>query len=214
MKGNKPVIKGNDKNNYAEILGDGNDTLLLSVNTRLNGDLLSRIGEDYLELGEVKNYSKTNELSKNLSNSILRVFGNISGFEHININGNYIRHALYGGGVLSNKGYLHSDGGDLILELNGIGNGGTLALGDTNLDNTFGSGNKSKHIKTNSAIINAHVNRNNKNDQDNPTINFDIKKNLPITESQRGQDQTTEILDSDTYNDLNDIHHSIGCRPN
>lgn len=145
---NGTIINGNTD------LGNGNDNLTLDDKTQINGDLLGGDGVDTLTFN--------NSTTKSNDDNII-IFGNIDSFENMDIDtnvtffenskvtgtdsikissdGNLIlridstngnSHALSG-----NTGTISSEGGKLLLALNGVGEGETISFGGTSLDETM-----------------------------------------------------------------------------
>ena len=135
-------------------LGDGNDKLMITNTVQINGNLNGGLGKDILNLGEITTIKTTPNLN---------IFHEINGFENINTNGNItlfetakitganninlengnlvlrvdptvtsngkiIGHALYG-----NSGTVTSSNGNLVIGLNGVGEGATVSLGGTTI---------------------------------------------------------------------------------
>ncbi len=70
-------------------LGDGSDSLTVSTNSQLNGNIVGGLGEDFLTLGDmpvVQNESLRRTGADNSGGS-LNIYHNIDGFEKINVEG-------------------------------------------------------------------------------------------------------------------------------
>ncbi len=197
VKNDIAVIKGDDSNNTVDILG----------NSIINGGIDLGGGEDTLNLGS--------KLVR--TPSTINIFNNISGAENLNFNGDVfiseqaqitgakeiniesgnltlgidlnkvkdgklVGHALYG-----NDGKIISNGGNLILGVNGLFEDLTVSMGDTKIDS-----NVNMDIKTNSLVLDSKV-------QENGDIKVFLMENLPIYGDTNGS----------SYNGLNAIYKSI-----
>lgn len=110
--------------------------------------------------------------------------------------GKVTQHALFTTG--KTKLALHSNGGQLILGLNGIGNDGSVDLGNTTLDKTFVP---NKNIKTDSLVTYA---KNIDSKDGHTAINFAVKKDLSLID-----EYNEKTLSPKIYGNLNEVYHSI-----
>ena len=193
-------ILGTSIINGAIDLGDGNDTLSIVNTVQINGELDGGSGNDILNLGKMTT-------GKTISN--LNILHNISNFENINTNGNITLfetvkitganditlesgnlvlrvdptvtvdgkvtgHALYG-----NNGMLTSNGGNLVIGLNGLGEGAIISMGGTTITpNTDDSWWKdTDHIKTNSLVLDGKLSA------DGKDINITVLESIPLAPS-------------------------------
>ncbi len=151
---NEITLNGDSIINGNLDLKEGNDKLTLANTVQINGNLDGGSGNDILNLGEIS-------VAKASSN--LNILHDIAGFENINANGNITLfemanvtgadditlesgnlvlrvnptvtadgkvtgHALYG-----NNGTLTSTGGNLVVGLNGLGEGAIISMGGTTI---------------------------------------------------------------------------------
>lgn len=152
------TLKGNSIINGNIDLGAGDDNLTISDSVQLNGDLLDEDGNDTLTF----NNNGVSTFNNGVDNNI-NIFNKVEGFENINVatdvtlfesaevtgakniaiqkDGNLIlridstngnSHALSG-----NTGVISSEGGKLLLALNGVGEGETIDFGNNKLDDTI-----------------------------------------------------------------------------
>lgn len=152
------TLKGNSIINGNIDLGAGDDNLTISDSVQLNGDLLDEDGNDTLTFNNNGVSTFNNEVDNNIN-----IFNKVEGFENINVatdvtlfesaevtgakniaiqkDGNLIlridstngnSHALSG-----NTGVISSEGGKLLLALNGVGEGETIDFGNNRLDDTI-----------------------------------------------------------------------------
>ncbi|MGL5411852.1 MAG: autotransporter domain-containing protein [Cetobacterium sp.] len=206
IKNDVAVIKGSEGKNNLSLMGDtivngevnlglGDDQLIVSNTTQLNGDLNGGEGNDILILGD----------SKDLDTS-LNIYHGVNGFEKISVDKNvvlfetssinsgdidlnsdnlvlrvdlsqtdkdgyYTGHALY-----NHKGKIVSNGGKLMVALNGIGKDSIIALNGTEIelfaDNPNDSSLLNEILTTNSLVLDARLTSDNKN------ILIGVKKSL------------------------------------
>ena len=232
-------ISGNSIINGAIDLQGGNDTLSIANTVQLNGELNGGVGKDILNLGEAS-------IAKTAPN--LNILHNITGFENINTNGNItlfettkiadadkinlesgdlllrvdptitkdnkvIGHALYG-----NNGTLTSKGGNLVVGLNGLGEGAIISMGGTTItpDTNDKWWKDTDHIKTNSLVLDGKLSA------DGKDIDITVKESIPLDPSVPIPPVNPEppiippvnpeppiIIDSLLYEKLNKIYQSI-----
>ncbi|MCI6153121.1 MAG: autotransporter domain-containing protein, partial [Fusobacterium perfoetens] len=236
---NGTIINGNID------LDKGNDNLTLDDKTQINGDLLGGDGFDTLTF----NSNGASTFSEDSEEKNINIFHSISEFENINIgtkvtlfedtevteadnitiqkDGNLIlridstngnSHALSG-----NKGTISSEGGKLLLALNGIGEGETINFGDTSLDETM-KGNEEglKEITIDTISLLHNIKKINANSVKVTTVsdipyvnNINYNQLNKIYQSMRITDQVKEfnITDDKTLTEftkyLNDIYAGI-----
>lgn len=229
------TLKGNSIINGNIDLGDGADNLIIANTVQINGELLGGNGGDTLTF----NSGDTSTFALNESN--INIFNNVDGFETINIatnvtffetsqvtgannisikkDGNLILRIdstnNYSNAFSNNTGTISSEGGKLLLALNGIGEGETINLGKINLDDTI-KGNEigySSDITLDTTSLLYTLARGEGN-----TIKVNTVENLPvlppIEETPEEDDVTPPIEDNNTsnideYNNLNSIYQSI-----
>lgn len=153
------TLKGNSIINGNIDLGAGDDNLTISDSVQLNGDLFGGVGEkDTLTFNNNGVSAFNNEVDNNIN-----IFNKVEGIENINVatdvtlfesaevtgakniaiqkDGNLIlridstngnSHALSG-----NTGVISSEGGKLLLALNGVGEGETIDFGNNKLDSSI-----------------------------------------------------------------------------
>lgn len=186
--------------NGAIDLGDGNDTLSIANTIQINGELDGGSGNDILNLGEASITKATQNLN---------ILHDITGFENINTNGNITLfettkvtganninlengdlilrvdptitsngkvtgHALYG-----NNGMLTSNGGNLVIGLNGLGEGAIISMGGTTItpDTNDNWWKDTDHIKTNSLVLDGKLS------EDGKDINITVLESIPLDPS-------------------------------
>ena len=197
---NVASISGASIINGAVDLQDGNDTLSIANTVQINGELDGGTGNDILNLGETS-------IAKATPN--LNILHNITGFENINTNGNVTLfetvnvtgaenitlesgnlvlrvdptltvdgkvtgHALYG-----NNGTLTSTGGNLVVGLNGLGEGTIISMGGTTITPDTGDSwwKDTDHIKTNSLVLDGKLSA------DGKDINITVLESIPLEPS-------------------------------
>ena len=204
---NNTIINGNID------LGAGADKLSIDNTVQLNGDLLGGVGDDSLTFNS-KGISTFGSGDENNIN----IFNRVDGFENINVatdvtlfesaevvgagsiaiqkDGNLVlridstnsnNHALS-----KNTGTISSEGGKLLLALNGVGEGETISFGDTSLDETMKGneeGLKEATIDTTSLLHNIKK-------IDNKTVEVSTEENIPY-------------VNAVNYNELNRIYQSL-----
>lgn len=221
------TLKGNSIINGNIDLGDGDDNLIIANTVQINGELLGGNGGDTLTF----NSGDTSTFALNESN--INIFNNVDGFETINIatnvtffetsqvtGANNISIKKDGNLILridstnnnsnafsNNTGTISSEGGKLLLALNGIGEGETINLGKINLDDTI-KGNEigySSDITLDTTSLLYTLAR-----EEGNTIKVNTVENLPllppIDETPEEDNATSNI---DEYNNLNSIYQSI-----
>ncbi|MGL4902207.1 MAG: beta strand repeat-containing protein, partial [Cetobacterium sp.] len=230
---NNIKILGNSIINGNVIFGDGNDLLTITNSVQINGDLKGGLGNDTLNLGE-KTVDKTS--------SNLNIFHDISGFETINTKGNvtlfetarindgnlniesgnltlrvnpldkdengHIKgHALFG-----NNGTLTSNGGNLVIGLNGLGEGAIISMGGTTIapETNDSWWKDTDHIKTNSLVLDGKLSA------DGKDINITVLESIPLEPSIPVPPIEPEppiapptVVDSLLYEKLNKVYQSI-----
>lgn len=200
-------------------LGNGNDNLTIANTVQINGNLDGGQGDDTLNLGiattirantTLNIFNNINGFEKINTNGIITVFETVkitdanilieSGELTLRVNPNkttiengetkIIGHALY-----ANNGVLSSNGGNLIIGLNGISVGSILSMGGTtlNLD--------SNYIKTNSSILDAERSANGKD------IYIKIFDSIPVNPP--ADSNPPIIINSALYAKLNTVYQSI-----
>lgn len=196
---NGTIINGNID------LGAGDDKLSINNTVQLNSDLFGGDGSDSLTFN-----------GKDENN--INIFNKVGGFENINVatdvtlfesaevtgadsitiqkDGNLIlridstngnSHALSG-----NTGTISSNGGKLLLALNGVGEGETISFGDTTLDESMKgneNGFKEATVDTTSLLHNIEK-------IDDKTVKVSTEDNIPY-------------VNDVNYNELNTIYQSI-----
>ena len=197
---NVASILGTSIINGAIDLGDGNDTLSIANTVQINGELDGGSGNDILNLGEASITKATQNLN---------ILHDITGFENINTNGNITLfettkvtganninlesgnvilrvdptvtvdgkvtgHALYG-----NNGMLTSNGGNLVIGLNGLGEGAIISMGGTTItpDTNDNWWKDTDHIKTNSLVLDGKLS------EDEKDINITVLESIPLAPS-------------------------------
>ena len=204
---NGTIINGNID------LGAGDDKLSIDNAVQLNGDLLGGTGIDNL----IFNPKGVSTFGGEDDNNI-NIFNKVEGFENINVatdvtlfesaevtgakniaiqkDGNLIlridstngnSHALSG-----NNGTISSNGGKLLLALNGVGEGETISFGNTSLDESMKGnekGFKEATIDTTSLLHNIEK-------IDDKTVKVSTEENIPY-------------VSDVNYNELNTIYQSI-----
>lgn len=197
---NVASILGTSIINGAIDLGDGNDTLSIANTVQINGELDGGSGNDILNLGEASITKATQNLN---------ILHDITGFENINTNGNITLfettkvtganninlengdlilridptitsngkvagHALYG-----NNGMLTSNGGNLVIGLNGLGEGAIISMGGTTItpDTNDNWWKDTDHIKTNSLVLDGKLSA------DGKDINITVLESIPLAPS-------------------------------
>ena len=197
---NVASISGASIINGAVNLEDGNDTLAIANTVQINGDLNGGLGKDILNLGE----TSITKVTPNLN-----ILHNITGFENINTNGKITLfettkitgadkinlesgnlvlrvdptitangkvtgHALY-----ENNGTLISNGGNLVIGLNGLGEGTIISMGGTTItpDTDDSWWKDTDHIKTNSLVLDGKLSA------DGKDINITILESIPLEPS-------------------------------
>ena len=204
---NGTIINGNID------LGAGDDKLSIDNTVQLNGDLLGGTGIDNLIF-----YPKGVSTFGGEDDNNINIFNKVEGFENINVvtdvtlfesaevtgadsitiqkDGNLIlridstngnSHALSG-----NNGTISSNGGKLLLALNGVGEGETISFGNTSLDESMKgneNGLKEATIDTTSLLHNIEK-------IDDKTVKVSTEENIPY-------------VSDVNYNELNTIYQSI-----
>lgn len=204
---NGTIINGNID------LGAGDDKLSIDNTVQLNGDLLGGTGIDNL----IFNPKGVSTFGGEDDNNI-NIFNKVEGFENINVatdvtlfesaevtgakniaiqkDGNLIlridstngnSHALS-----RNDGTISSNGGKLLLALNGVGEGETISFGTTSLDESMKGnekGFKEATIDTTSLLHNIEK-------IDDKTVKVSTEENIPY-------------VSDVNYNELNTVYQSI-----
>ena len=224
-------ILGTSIINGAVDLGDGNDNLTIANEVQINGALAGGLGNDILNLGKLPITRATTNLN---------ILNDISGFENINTNGDITifetanitgannitlesgnlilrvdptvvasgkvtGHALYG-----NNGILTSTGGNLVIGLNGLGEGAIISMGgttivpsqDNNNDLWWKDGNFI--LTTNSLVLDGKLSA------DGKDINISVLESIPLDPSVPIPPVDPPIVvDSFLYKKLNKVYQSI-----
>lgn len=215
---NSIKILGDSIVNGSIALEGGTNSLSIGNTVIMNGDIYGGTGNDTLNLGDSR-YAFKNES--------LNIFGKINSFETINTSGKVTLfetahvsgasdinivdgdlvlrvdpsikvdekvtgHALYG-----NKGTVTSSGGNLVLGLNGIGEGTTIAMGDTTIDK-----NSSGNVKVNSLVLDAQVS------SDGKEINVKVLDSIPDPDPKPNPEPSLKV-DSVLYQKLDQGYKSI-----
>lgn len=215
----------------------GDNNLTIGNEVQINGNLKGGTENDILNLGVV---SQIREIPK------LNVFSKISGFEKINTNGNITLfeiaeitdavninlesgnlvlrvnptvtvdgkvtgHALYG-----NDGTLTSNGGNLVIGLNGLGEGTIISMGGTTItpDTDDSWWKDTDHIKTNSLVLDGKLST------DGKDINITVLESIPLAPSVPPIEpeppvnppispEAPIVIDSLLYEKLNKVYQSI-----
>ena len=234
------TLKGNSIINGNIDLGDGADNLIIANTVQINGELFGGNGDDTLTF----NSGDTSTFALNENN--INIFNNVDGFETINIatnvtffetsqvtgannisikkDGNLILRIdstnNYSNAFSNNTGTISSEGGKLLLALNGIGEGETINFGNTILDDTI-KGNEigySSDITLDTTSLLYTLARGEGN-----TIKVNTVENLPLLppidetpeeDNEEDDNITPPIEDNNTsnideYNNLNSIYQSI-----
>lgn len=158
------TLKGNSIINGNIDLGAGDDNLTISDSVQLNGDLLDEDGNDTLTFNNNGVSAFNNEVDNNINifNKVegienINVATDVTLFESAEVTGadsitiqengnlilridgtekdgegNVVGHALSG-----NTGVISSEGGKLLLALNGVGEGETIDFGNNKLDSSI-----------------------------------------------------------------------------
>lgn len=200
MGDNVASISGASIINGAVNLQDGNDTLSIANTVQINGELDGGTGNDILNLGE----TSITKVTPNLN-----ILHDIKGFENVNTNGNITLfettkitgadkinlesgnlvlrvdptiiangkvtgHALY-----ENNGTLTSNGGNLIVGLNGLGEGTIISMGGTTItpDTDDSWWKDTDHIKTNSLVLDGKLSA------DGKDIYITVLESIPLEPS-------------------------------
>ncbi|MGL4901940.1 MAG: beta strand repeat-containing protein, partial [Cetobacterium sp.] len=229
-------ILGNSIINGAVDLGNGTDTLAIANTVQINGNLDGGAGnQDTLNLGEVQTAKAIDSPNLNLLHDItgfesINTNGNITLFETVNLtgaeninlesgnlvlrvdptvttDGKVIGHALYG-----NNGILTSSGGNLVIGLNGLGEGAIISMGGTTitLETNDSWWKDTDHIKTNSLVLDGKLSA------DGKDINITVLESIPLGPSTPVPPINPEppidppaVVDSLLYEKLNKVYQSI-----
>ena len=204
--GNNVVnILGNSIINGSVELSSGNNILTIGNGVQINGNLQGETSiiknneNDILNLGE-KNMA--NNLNLNIlhdingfetinTNGAITLFetSKVTGAKEINlesgklllrvdptitVNGKVTGHALYG-----NNGTLTSVGGNLVVGLNGLGEGAIISMGGTTItpDTNDSWWKETDHIKTNSLVLDGKLSI------DGKDINITVLESIPLEPS-------------------------------
>lgn len=227
--------------NGAVDLGDGNDKLSIANNVKINGNLSGGLGNDILNLGSLSTIKMP--LNLNIFHDIVKfekinTNGNITLFEtskiagadKINLesgnlvlrvdptvmtNGKFIGHALYG-----NNGTLTGSGGNLVVGLNGLGEGAIISMGGTTIDPNMNDSwwKDTDHVKTNSLVLDGKLSADGKEIYItvleliplSPAIPIPpIDPHPPIIPPTKPTPTPSIVVDSLLYKKLNKIYQSI-----
>jgi hypothetical protein len=204
---NNTIINGNID------LGAGADKLSIDNTVQLNGDLLGGAGDDSLTFNPKGISTFGSEDDNNIN-----IFNRVDGFENINVatdvtlfesaevvgagsiviqkDGNLVlridstnsnNHALS-----ENAGTISSNGGKLLLALNGVGEGETISFGDTSLDETMkGNENGFKEVTIDTTSLLHNIKK-----IDNKTVKVTTEENIPY-------------VNTVNYNELNRMYQSL-----
>lgn len=217
-------------------LGSGNDNLTIENSVQLNGELVGGDGKDILNLG--KNTVAKEDSNLNILHNIsgfenINTNGNLTLFETIkvsgadNINlesgslllrvdptevdsdGKVMGHALY-----ENNGTLTSNGGNLVIGLNGLGENAIVSMGNTKIESGVNDSwwKESDHLKTNSLVLDAKL-------DENGDVLITVKESIPMVPGtpippiEELPDNPNPPIDSSEdsllYEKLNKIYQSI-----
>ncbi|MGL5055741.1 MAG: hypothetical protein ACRC54_08710, partial [Fusobacteriaceae bacterium] len=215
-------------NGKIDVLGS-NSTVSIGNEVMINGDLTSS-----------KNSDNTLNLGDGLTSKELRLFYNINGFEKINTlgnitifetakigdsninlqsgnlilrvnplernqNGDIIGHALY-----DHKGNISSEGGNLLIGLNGVGKNEIIATHETTIDKGMDTiYNETDKLKTNSLVLDAIL-------LENGNIKISVLDYIPLPsppvepgESEDSFQNSSLNPNSLLYKHLNKVYKSI-----
>lgn len=234
--GNSAEILGTSIINGKVELGSGNDNLTIENSVQLNGELVGGDGKDILNLG--KNTVAKEDSNLNILHNIsgfenINTNGNLTLFETIkvsgadNINlesgslllrvdptevdsdGKVMGHALY-----ENNGTLTSNGGNLVIGLNGLGENAIVSMGNTKIESGVNDSwwKESDHLKTNSLVLDAKL-------DENGDVLITVKESIPMVPGtpippiEELPDNPNPPIDSSEdsllYEKLNKIYQSI-----
>lgn len=234
--GNSAEILGTSIINGKVELGSGNDNLTIENSVQLNGELVGGDGKDILNLG--KNTVAKEDSNLNILHNIsgfenINTNGNLTLFETIkvsgadNINlesgslllrvdptevdsdGKVMGHALY-----ENNGTLTSNGGNLVIGLNGLGENAIVSMGNTKIESGVNDSwwKESDHLKTNSLVLDAKL-------DENGNVLITVKESIPMVPGtpippiEELPDNPNPPIDSSEdsllYKKLNKIYQSI-----
>lgn len=158
------TLKGDSVVNGNIDLGAGDDNLTISDSVQINGDLLDEDGDDTLTFNTngISTFSSEDDNNINIFNKVegfenINVATDVTLFESAEVTGakniaiqkdgnlilridgtekdgegNVVGHALSG-----NTGVISSEGGKLLLALNGVGEGETIDFGNNKLDSSI-----------------------------------------------------------------------------
>ncbi|MGL5718365.1 MAG: autotransporter domain-containing protein, partial [Paraclostridium sp.] len=193
-------VLGTSTINGSVDLGDGNDKLSIGNAVQINGMLNGGAGDDILNLGEAsiaKVSSDLNILHDITGFETINTNGNITLFETINVtganditleSGNLVLRVdptvildgkLTGHALYENDGILISTGGNLVIGLNGLGEGTTISMGGTTIapETNDSWWKDSDYIKTNSLVLDGKLS------EDGKEINITVLESIPLEPS-------------------------------
>ncbi|MEG0584595.1 MAG: autotransporter domain-containing protein, partial [Cetobacterium sp.] len=215
-------------------LGAGNDTLTIANTVQINGKLDGEAGDqDTLNLGEIQIAKATDSPNLNILHDIngfesINTKGNITLFETVNVtgaenitlesgnlvlrvdptvtvDGKVTGHALFG-----NNGTLTSNGGNLVIGLNGLGEGAVVSMGETTITPETNDSwwKDTDHIKTNSLVLDGKLSA------DGKDINITVLESIPLEPSIPVLPiyppvESPIVVDSFLYEKLNKVYQSI-----
>ncbi|MGL5054714.1 MAG: autotransporter domain-containing protein [Fusobacteriaceae bacterium] len=185
-------------------LGDGNNKLTIGNEVQVNGSLNGGSDNDILNLGATSNVRLLTAKAASNLNIIhditgfenINTNGNTTLFETVKVtgaknitlesgslllrvdpsiksaDGKITGHALYG-----NNGILRSTGGDLVVGVNGLGEGTTISMGGTTITPETNDDwwKNTDHIRTNSLVLDGKLSA------DGKDINITVFEDIPDT---------------------------------
>ncbi|WP_373076875.1 autotransporter domain-containing protein [Fusobacterium varium] len=213
-------ISGNSFINGKVDLGDGDDILSIGNSTQINGDIDGGTGTDTLDFGSA--------IARAVGNDNINLFHKISNVEEININqkvtafetseitgadkinigknGEFVlridgansnKHALSNG---NSSGTIDSDGGKLLLALNGVSDGSTIDMGMNLGDGIYGVENPDIEYRDLFTLDTTSYLHSIRKTPGSSTITVETKSTLPLSPT------TPEYTN---YGKLNKIYQSM-----
>ncbi|BBA51391.1 autotransporter [Fusobacterium varium] len=213
-------ISGNSFINGKVDLGDGDDILSIGNSTQINGDIDGGTGTDTLDFGSA--------IARAVGNDNINLFHKISNVEEININqkvtafetseitgakninigkngelvlridgANSNKHALSNG---NSSGTIDSDGGKLLLALNGVSDGSTIDMGMNLGDGIYGVENPDIEYRDLFTLDTTSYLHSIRKTPGSSTITVETKSTLPLSPT------TPEYTN---YEKLNKIYQSM-----
>ena len=213
-------ISGNSFINGKVDLGDGDDILSIGNSTQINGDIEGGTGTDTLDFGSA--------IARAVGNDNINLFHKISNVEEININQkvtafetseitgadkinigkngelvlridgtNSNKHALSNG---NSSGTIDSDGGKLLLALNGVSDGSTIDMGMNLGDGIYGVENPDIEYRDLFTLDTTSYLHSIRKTAGSSTITVETKSTLPLS---------TATPEYTNYEKLNKIYQSM-----